>query len=59
MGELEPTRPIETTADGKIIVSLYGQDGRLVHMTAKDTPDGRRFVVWLRKFDRYGKGSSS
>lgn len=32
---------------------IYGQDGLLVPMKCEDTPHNRRFVEWLRQFDRY------
>lgn len=57
MADLDPTRPIETTPDGLLVMPIYGQDGKFVFLNAKDTPHNRRFVVWLRKFDRYGKGA--
>lgn len=52
-GELSPTRPIETVPGG-LAYQIYGQDGKLIRMTCKDTPHNRNFIVWLRKFDRYG-----
>ncbi len=39
--------------DGVIHYRLYQQDGRLMPMTCADTPDNRRFVEWVRQFDRY------
>lgn len=54
MGELDPTRPIETTPDGHLIYHLYAQDGSLVRMTCADTPHNRHFIVWVRQHDRYG-----
>jgi hypothetical protein len=49
--DLEPTRPIETVPGG-LAYYIYSQDGKLVRLTCKDTPHNRRFIVWLRKFDR-------
>lgn len=53
MGELDPTWAIEEVPGG-LAYRLYAQDGTFVRMTCKDTPHFRRFIVWLRKFDRYG-----
>lgn len=52
MSELDPTRPIEEVPGG-LRYHIYAQDGTLVPMTCADTPHNRRFIVWLRKFDRY------
>lgn len=49
--DLEPTRPIEEIPGG-LAYYLYDQSGKFVRMTCKDTPHNRRFIVWLRKFDR-------
>lgn len=50
--DLAPTRPIEEVPGG-LAYYIYGQDGKLVRLTCKDTPHNRSFIVWLRKFDRY------
>ncbi len=49
--ELNPTRPIESVPGG-LAYYIYSQEGKLVRLTIKDTPHNRRFLVWLRKFDR-------
>lgn len=58
MSALKETRKFDFAEDGRLVVPIYGQDGQMVHLTAKDSPDTRRFVVWLRKFDRAGKQES-
>lgn len=55
MSALKETREFEFADDGRLVVPIYGQDGQMVHLTARDSPDARRLVVWLRKFDRAGK----
>jgi hypothetical protein len=50
--DLDPTRPIEMDGD-HLVYWLWSQDGKKVRMTCQDTPHYRRFVVWLRKFDRW------
>lgn len=53
IGDLDPTTPIEEVSGG-LAYYIYGQDGKKVRMTVRDTPHFRRFIVWLRKFDRAG-----
>lgn len=50
-GLMHPTRPIEKVPGG-LAYYIYSQSGTLVRLTCKDTPHNRRFIVWLRKFDR-------
>lgn len=59
MSEFEPTRAIETLPDGRLQGWIYAQDGALVPLAFQDTPHNRRFIVWLRKFDRAGPQTKS
>lgn len=52
--ELDPTQPIEEVPGG-LAYEIYSQTGNRVRMTCKDTPHNRRFIVWLRKFDRWSE----
>ncbi len=53
-GDLDPTRPIEVLPDGRLRFYLYDQAGNMVPMAAPDDVFWRNFIVWTRKFDRYG-----
>ena len=50
---LEATEPFEFVPGG-LRYRIYDQTGQFVYLTIKDTPHNRRFIVWLRKFDRAG-----
>lgn len=52
--DLAPTKPIEVLPDGRLKLTIYAQDGTFVEMACPDNEHNRRFIVWLRKFDRYG-----
>lgn len=53
MSTLAPTTPIEELPGGGLAYEIYDQTGQRVRMTCADTPDNRRFIVWLRQHDRY------
>ena len=54
---LQPTRDLEIK-DGKVTLTLYGQDDKLIALPVKNTRIGRQLAVWLRKFDRQSKDKS-
>jgi transcriptional regulator of NAD metabolism len=45
-------RPLDIR-DGVIHYGIYGQDGSMIPMKVKDSPDMQRFVRWVRRHDRY------
>jgi hypothetical protein len=54
--DLEPTFDFEKVGD-RLRFPIYDQTGKFVYLMCEDTPHNRRFIVWLRKFDRAGPKS--
>lgn len=48
---LTPTRDLDIR-NGQIHYTMYGQDDEPMEAVCADTEFNRKFVVWVRKFDR-------
>ena len=50
---IRKVRPMGDTARDAIPLTIYDQEGALVTMMVKDTPENRLLTEWIRVHDRY------